>query len=409
MAAGVPAGPATQPAAEPSAPEITRVTLASPDSSDERYYWLHRPTGHGRGQRPPLLICLHGTDDTARQMVDFWSARKTPVPLVIAAPQGVAPGWRADDLPTIRAMLADLERGVSYDKQRVLLAGFSAGGAMSLYLLYHERIPVTAAAALANYVPPGITDADVRARQHVPVFYAVGMSDLNQERMRVGLQRLRAAGANIDLYRPRIGHVLDERVAQATMAWFFEKTARRLAAIIEAADGTLPPDDDGVTGQAGPRAHPALCLEGIITQARWHEPGHVQQAVEVLQRLEIPGRKTLAAARAMAKRGRKIEAVDLLRGIEADYGVARLGREALAERTGIESNSTVRHALAAREIQRRADAALNLYAGAQRLVGQRRLDEAAARCRRIIRSYADTPGAARARTLLKLLEGRVTP
>ena len=54
------------------------------------------------------------------------------------------------NVATIRAMLTHLESHVSFDPQRVLLAGFSAGGAMSFYLLYVERFPTTAVVASAG-------------------------------------------------------------------------------------------------------------------------------------------------------------------------------------------------------------------------------------------------------------------
>ena len=87
--------------------------------------------------------------------------------------------------------------------------------------------PVTAVAALANYGPPWITDEQVRARRHVPVFYAVGMADVNHERMREGIGRVRSAGGRVDLYRPTLGHVLDPTVAQAAVDWWLNDPEHR--------------------------------------------------------------------------------------------------------------------------------------------------------------------------------------
>ncbi len=378
-------------------PVVTKIGLAIAGRGEPAYYWLRRPAGHGPGQCCPLLIALHGTDDTARQMVDFWADRHARVPTLIAAPQGIAPGWRSDDIPTIRAMLAHLRAHVPFDESRVLLAGFSAGGAMSFHLLYKEKVPVTAVAALANYVPPLITDDEIGDRRRVPVFYAVGMADVNHDRMRYGIQRLREAGGNVNLYRPRIGHVLDAGVGQAALDWFFDQCARRLDAVISKAS------------PQGNVAEAAAGLERIIALAQWHEPAHVQAARDALGRVEAPGRRELEAARKLIAGGRGADAAEMLRKIEVNYGTSRLGRQARDARVQVESDPEVRQQLARRAARRRADEALAMYAGAQRLVAEGKLREAAGRCRRIIEFYGDTPSAERARYLLNLLEKRISP
>jgi len=66
----------------------------------------------------------------------------------------------------------------------------------------------------------------------------------------------------------------------------------------------------------------------------------------------------------------------------------------------------VRRETAERQTRRRAEQASSMYTTAQHLVVQRRFDEAAEQCRRVLDLYADTPSAERARALLTLLEKR---
>ena len=378
-------------------PAMGRVILTVAGRSEPGYYWLRLPPGYGPGRDVPLLIALHGTDDTAQEMIDFWSARSARVPMIIAAPEAIGTGWGNEDLPTIRSMLTNLREWVWYDRERVLLAGFSAGGAMGFHLLYKERVPVSAVVALANYVPPSIKAEEVEARRHLPVFYAVGMADVNHERMREGIQWLRRAGGNVDLYRPRIGHTLDAGVGQAALDWFFDQCARRVEAIVA---GTSSEDD---------LAELAVALERIVGQSRWHEPVHVTRAAEALERLEAPGRRQLDAARGLVSARRGADAAEILRKVEASHGGGRLGREARRLRLEVEADPGVQAELARRATQQRADDALRMYAGAQRLVADGKMGEAADRCRRIIELYGDTPAAVRARNLLNILEVRTSP
>ncbi len=393
--AGTASAPASAPAITSTTdrPLVTRIDLTLAGSAQhQRRYLLRRPGGHGPGQRPALLICLHGTDDTAEQMVAFWSALKPPFPLLIAAPQGVAPGWCDDDMPTIQAMLEHLRAEVPHDENRVLLAGFSAGGSMAFELLYKQRVPLTAVAALANYVPPRLLADEVRAVAGTPVLYAVGMTDLNHERMRAGLEFLRGAGANIELYRPEIGHVLDPAVAQTALDWLGQQCRRRTAALLA----------DAARERTARRVFEVEC---VASQPAWQWPDQAAEAARLLPKLEADGARWLGQARdaRAAQPGRSLE---LLRQVRDEYGEARLGREAAGLLRELEADPLARADLEARLGRERAAEADALYGRAQRLVAERRLGEAAEVCRRVVSLYGDTPAAERARTLLGMLTAR---
>lgn len=391
---------AAVPASLPAVPDdqgvAFSVSLLPPGQAERAVYWLALPAGYKPGAQPALLVVLHGTDDNARQMIDFWGRLSMPCPVILAAPQGVGRGWCDRDPAAIRAMFAHLNERVSHDSERVLLAGFSAGGAMGFHLLYKEKSPVTALAALANYVPPSIASEEIRARSGVPVFYAVGMDDLNHERMRWGLSRLRDAGGDVFLHRPRIGHVLDPVVGQAALDWFFKQTRESLDRQAQAAVG-------GDTATALPR------LETVLAQARWHDPASVDVARQTLERIESPGREQLRQAKLMLDSGRKLEAAELLLTVETRYAAGRLGREAGGLRLRIEDDPEVRRQLAERRARRRADEAFELYRAAQMLVAQNRLHDAAERCRQVTTLYQDTPSAPRAKFLLDTIEQKTDP
>ncbi|HOA73927.1 MAG TPA: hypothetical protein PLQ89_07810 [Phycisphaerae bacterium] len=376
-------------------PGTDRVELQIPGQS--AFCWVHRPVGYAPGQRLPLMICLHGTDDTAEQMVEFWRQRRMRWPTIIVAPQGVGQGWSSEDVPRILATFDYARDCLWHDPNRVLLAGFSAGGVMTFQMLYNEKVPATAAAALANYVPPRLTLEQVRERRLIPVFYAVGMKDVNHELMRSGLDFLRAAGANVELYRPPIGHTLDPDVAQAAMDWFFDQCVKQTEATIDAAARGQP------VGPAVER------LEQIVSQAAWHPPATVERAKQVIERLEQEGVQMVRSADSLAAANRPGEAVELFKRVESVYGMSRLGMQARTKRERLESDPATRERVEQHLAAQRARQAMAEYARAQRLVAQNRLPDAAEVCRQIMTSYPDTPAALRADRLLTLINGRTTP
>lgn len=384
--------PASAPSAAPLlAPGLDMIRLAMDAPGRHVDVWIHRPAGYAPSQRPPLIVCLHGTDDTAQEMIGFWQTRRMRIPAVLVAPQGIGKGWSSDDEPALTRMFERLPDLVWHDSRRVLLTGFSAGGAMTFQMIYKQNVPVTAAACLANYVPPRLSRDEVHARRHLPVFYAVGAADINHELMRTGLHFLRSAGANVELYNPVIGHKLDPEVAQAALDWFFDWCTKQVNQEIEAASKSQ---------EAGPALER---LEQIVSQSNWHEADHVASARRAVVDLEQAGQDTLKSADRLVHEGQLVEAVQLLRAMENRYGISRIATVARTRREALEADNPE---LPQMESSHRAELALAEYLRAQKLVAQQRLAEAADVCRRIESLYAETPAADRARNLLKLLERR---
>lgn len=384
----------TLPCADDNIGKTSPFTLSVSGRSKPMIYWLYLPAGYSSGDRPALVIGLHGTDDNARQMIDFMTALPTPIPMMIIAPQSIGRGWSSSDIPGIRAMLADITKRYPYDDRRVLLMGFSAGGAMSLHLLYGEQISVTAVAALAGYVPPQLTEEQIDRRRAVPVFFAVGMHDQNHASMHDGLARLRAAGIEVCLYRPHLGHVLDKQVAEAALQWFLERCATNLRVHIAGVA------DDSDLAEA------SLALEAVMAQARWHEPEQIEAARRMLAKVEVTGRERLNQADQLARQGREVDAVDLLRRIEADYGSSRMGNQARDRRLILERQPSVQGQLAQRQDRRHREQALRLYLEARDLMQQEQFSAAVDCCHRLLNGFEDTCWADSARDLLNNLRER---
>ncbi len=379
---------------------VASTTSARPVHRVERielsagFYLLARPAGYKQGDRPPLIVCLHETETGAATILEFWRRLATPIGMVLAAPEHHMPGWREIDLPCIRAMLSHLRRHVTYDPQRVLLAGYSAGGAMAMHLLYVEDFPATAVAGTANYVPPSVTRERVAARRDVPIFYAVGTRDINYDRMRASLELLQANGGTLTLVRPDIGHRLDPGVGQQAMDWFVRTATRQaLGRIDQAAE----------MAQKGRYAAGLAVVEPILAQRAWHPPEVVERAAPVRDTLERPGRKRLAEATHLTSEDRSEAAVDVLRRIEEDYGASQLGDEARRRRMTLEADPKVSAALKARQADETEQAARRSLVRAQRLVVKRQYDQAKRQCRSLIKAYPGSTAAARARTLLEQL------
>ncbi|MBN1514233.1 MAG: hypothetical protein JXB13_19610 [Phycisphaerae bacterium] len=293
------------------------------------FYLIGHPAGVPVETPLPLVICLHGTETTAAGILAFWQSFEHTLPMVLVAPQATHAGWRDSDVKLMQEFFDHVSRTVSYDPNRVLLTGHSAGGAMAFHLLYVQGFPASAVAVTANYVPPTVQAEHVRAHNHVPVFYAVGESDINRDRMRDGLALLRGSDASITVQRPQIGHVLDPGVGQAAMAWF--ETLCRAWSERALTDARRCRPDEGCLG-------PVVCgLEAIVRHPTTQFPDQVNAAIELMAELQQEGRRGLLRSERLLEGGRPMEAREEALRVERRYAGSSLGNEARRHRQSIDA------------------------------------------------------------------------
>ncbi len=388
--------------AEPSRAASQAATSRTKDaaSSVERvelsagFCLVSRPGRYAKGDRPPLIVCLHETDTGADAILAFWRALESPIGMLVVAPQHHMPGWREADLPCIRAMCDHLREHLSYDRRRILLTGYSAGGAMAFHLLYAEGFPATHVAATANYVPPSVTAERIAKRQGVPVFYAVGMRDINQDRMRASIALLQENVESLTLLRPAIGHRLDGDVGQEAMDWFIKRTTEQTLSRVARAGDAL---------EAGRAGEAMQTVEPIVLQRRWHPPSVVAAAEPIYRRGLERGRARLAEAERLLQAGRSVEALEAYREIEDSFAATAVGARARRHRGRLQTDASVREAERLRWLERQESEGREALVRAQKLVVRQRYDAARQQCQGILKRYPKTKAAARARTLLDQL------
>jgi len=132
----------------------------------------------------PLLVALHGNNDTAEKSVPFWRAA-TARGLVLAVPGSpeiaLTPGlfvWNDADRAHVHVLdqVERLVREQRIDPERIVLGGFSAGALRALQLAYSPALHAKAVIAVGPWIPVKEAEALASARP-VRTFIAVGDQD----------------------------------------------------------------------------------------------------------------------------------------------------------------------------------------------------------------------------------------
>jgi len=186
-----PSGACRRPDTGPAQPGTSARTLVS--NGQERCYLLHMPAGglHS-GSLPagpvPLVISLHGFAERPQYhvLVTRWNEIADAEGFVVVYPQGTGMPlrWNAssprdaggvDDVQFLRDLVADVDRLVSIDRQRIYANGLSNGGAMTHRLACEAADLVAAAGTVAAPVgelPDGCTPS-----RPVPIMAFHGTAD----------------------------------------------------------------------------------------------------------------------------------------------------------------------------------------------------------------------------------------
>jgi phospholipase/carboxylesterase len=132
-----------------------------------------------------------------------------------------APGIRASAAAVTELVDREIERGLSSD--RIVLAGFSQGGAIALHTALRSPRPLAGVLALSTYLPLASTLASERsaANAGIPLFMAHGTDDpvLPFSLAETSRRALEAQGYVVEWHAYRMAHSVCMEEVRAIGAW----------------------------------------------------------------------------------------------------------------------------------------------------------------------------------------------
>ncbi|MFC6019036.1 alpha/beta hydrolase family esterase [Plantactinospora solaniradicis] len=197
------AGPETAPNPTRSTrPEIPPApgdhSMALDWAGKERTWMLHAPPGYRPGTPTPLVVALHGTDQSVEALgrTSGLNALADKENFLVAYPQAFNQQFsrlseQGDDVNLVRAIVEQLVKTWSADPARVYATGFSSGAELT-YSLGVEAAEVFAAIAPVSGAftgGPAASDPNYKPSRPVSMITFIGRNDRNSSRMYGGLAR----------------------------------------------------------------------------------------------------------------------------------------------------------------------------------------------------------------------------
>jgi phospholipase/carboxylesterase len=209
-------------------------------------YAAHVPAGEGPF---PTVLTLHGWGASAHDLVGLAPILNRGEALVLS-PQGpvgiripggpVGYGWyplgegtqespaemaRASDL--VLAFLEVAQERYPIDPRKIVLLGFSQGGALAFDLALRDSPRFAGLAALSSWFPEGLA-AQIQpesAHQSLPVLVVHGTEDpmVPVDRARESRQRLTALGVVLTYREYEMGHEICAEALRDIVSWLDEK------------------------------------------------------------------------------------------------------------------------------------------------------------------------------------------
>lgn len=107
----------------------------------------------------------------------------------------------------------EIDRGIP--AKRIVLAGFSQGGAIALHTALRHQQPLAGVLALSTYLPlkAGLAKEKSKANQHIPIFMAHGTFDgvISLDTCRVSFEVLQAQHYTINWHEYPMAHSVNQQ------------------------------------------------------------------------------------------------------------------------------------------------------------------------------------------------------
>lgn len=214
-------------------PKLETIELETGENPDAAVIWLHGLGADGN-DFVPIVQQLNLPADLAIRFI-FPNAPIRPITIN----QGVEmPGWYditslsivdAEDIAGIRESSVAIHRLCESQEEqgvgstRIILAGFSQGGAIALHCGLHYPRPLAGIMALSAYLPQSavLDTSDTAANRAVPVFMAHGQQDdvVAPDYGKQSCERLQNAGYKVSWHEYPMAHSVCMEEIQDIKNW----------------------------------------------------------------------------------------------------------------------------------------------------------------------------------------------
>lgn len=222
------------------APFIAAPTAGAADDPDKPYlqtleddpeatFHLFLPPGYGASREFPLLVSLHGAGEKGNRMARYWKNAALRHNMILCCPNAAGESWTRADMLRVINIVEHLLLEYAIDKNKILLNGVSAGGAVAYVLGFTIPVMFPYLNPMSAGFGPGLAKLVPDAERR-PLYITHGARDELIPPENGGAKAARLLKANgFDVAyseRPNDGHELPEGEQEKILNWFKEQCAR---------------------------------------------------------------------------------------------------------------------------------------------------------------------------------------
>lgn len=185
------------------------------------HYCGYIPVSCAKSKNMSLVVALHGAGGSARNFISAWSSVANEHKFAVIAIKSVGQTWNYDSGTLVDAAIEDFKKHCDFNKDRILINGFSAGAHVGL----HMAIKYNKYAAVA---PVGggcridlLSTAELNAATSLPVYFIAGEKDPNLAPMKQVKKQLEDKGYTVKLdVAAGLGHNYPNDASENIWKWF---------------------------------------------------------------------------------------------------------------------------------------------------------------------------------------------
>ena len=185
------------------------------------HYYGYIPEDCAKSKNMSLVVALHGAGGSAKNFITAWTQVAKDNKFAVLAVKSVGQTWTFNSGELVDAAIEDFKKHCDFDKNRILINGFSAGAHVGLHMAVKYNKYAAVAPVGGGCVIEYLSSAEIQAASSLPVYFIAGEKDPNLAPIKQVKKKLEDYGYTVKLdVAAGLGHNYPNDASENIWKWF---------------------------------------------------------------------------------------------------------------------------------------------------------------------------------------------